>query len=263
MNHIKLTFHDIFAYVTFDMVGEKVNKFNREMMIELTNVIQQVNQHPKVQWVLFDSLKAGVFIAGADIKELRDVKSMDDGRALIERGQTLFNQLADMKAKTVALVDGVALGWWIEFSLACDYIVVTNSDKVRLGLPEVNLGIIPGWGGTQRLPKRIGLIKGVEHIVTGKAVNAKKALKLGLADAMVPSAFKHDALMGLIKAKKLKRKKPAKLLVERVPGFWVVVKTQGATIHHTKNKWSLPCTIEGLGCCYEDSLQISKKGVGC
>ena len=206
MTHIKLTFHDIFAYVTFDMTGEKVNKFNREMMIELTDVIQQVNQHPKVQWVLFDSLKPGVFIAGADIKELRDVKSLDDGRALIERGQTLFNQLADMKAKTVALVDGVALGGGLEFSLACDYIVVTNSDKVRLGLPEVNLGIIPGWGGTQRLPKRIGLIKGVEHIVTGKPVNAKKALKLGLADAMVPSAFKHDALMGLIKAKKLKRK---------------------------------------------------------
>ncbi|MGC6367166.1 MAG: 3-hydroxyacyl-CoA dehydrogenase NAD-binding domain-containing protein [Candidatus Marinamargulisbacteria bacterium] len=261
MNHIKLTFHDIFAYVTFDMVGEKVNKFNREMMIELTNVIQQVNQHPKVQWVLFDSLKAGVFIAGADIKELRDVKSMDDGRALIERGQTLFNQLADMKAKTVALVDGVALGGGLEFSLACDYIVVTNSDKVRLGLPEVNLGIIPGWGGTQRLPKRIGLIKGVEHIVTGKAVNAKKALKLGLADAMVPSAFKHDALMGLIKANKLKRKKPAKLLVERIPGFGLLLKRKVRQSIIQKTNGHYPAPLKALDVVMKTHSKSVKKGL--
>ena len=134
------------------------------------------------------------------------MQTLDDGKALIDRGQTLFNELAGIKANTVALVDGVALGGGLEFSLACDYIVVTDSKRVRLGLPEVNLGIIPGWGGTQRLPKRIGLIKAVELIVTGKTLNGKKALKLGLADAMVPSSFKHDALMALIKTKKLKKK---------------------------------------------------------
>ena len=88
----------------------------------------------------------------------------------------------------------------------------------------------------------------VEHIVTGKPVNAKKALKLGLADAMVPSAFKHDALMGLIKAKKLKRKKPAKQFVERVPEVWLASKAKSKAIHLTKNKWALPSPIKSLGC---------------
>ena len=85
----------------------------------------------------------------------------------------------------MALIDGVALGGGLEFALACDYIVVTDSEQVKLGLPEVNLGIIPGWGGTQRLPRRVGLIQGIECIASGK-VPSKKTVSLGLADAMAP-----------------------------------------------------------------------------
>ena len=151
MIHFSITIHDVFAYVTFDMQGEKVNKLSYDVFLELKQVIEKLNQNKTIQWVLFDSLKPGVFIAGADIKELKNVQTLDDGKALIDRGQTLFNELAGIKANTVALVDGVALGGGLEFSLACDYIVVTDSKRVRLGLPEVNLGIIPGWGGTQRL----------------------------------------------------------------------------------------------------------------
>ena len=206
MQHFSLTFHEQFAYVKFDMVGEKVNKFNKEAFLDLSDVMDQLEKKINVEWVLFDSSKLGVFIAGADIKELESVQSYEDGQALIQRGHDVFNRISSLKAKTVALVDGVALGGGLEFALSCDFIVVTDSEKVKLGLPEVNLGIIPGWGGTQRLPRRVGLIKGIEHIVSGKIIDEKKQLRLGLADAMVPSDFKHEALMGLIKKNKLKRR---------------------------------------------------------
>ena len=206
------------------MKGEKVNKFNQDMFNELDGVIDKINNNQSIQWVLFDSLKPGVFIAGADIKELKSVSSPADGQALIERGQLLFNKIEKIRPQTVSLIDGVALGGGLEFSLACDYIVVTDSNRVKLGLPEVNLGIIPGWGGTQRLPKRVGLIKGIEYIVSGKTLNFKNALKFGLADAIVPSAFKHDALMDLIKTKKLKKTRSKTSLIELVPGVKLLIK---------------------------------------
>ena len=155
MEHFSVTYHDQFAYVVFDMPKEKVNKFNKETMFELSELIEQLSKRINVKWVLFDSKKQGVFIAGADIKELESISSVEEGTELIERGQSIFNSLSKLKAKTVALIDGVALGGGLEFALACDHIVVTDSKHVKLGLPEVNLGIIPGWGGTQRLPRQL------------------------------------------------------------------------------------------------------------
>ena len=177
-----------------------------------------------IEWVLFDSLKPGIFIAGADIKELKNAETLEAGEQLITRGQDVFNKFAQLKPKTIALIDGVALGGGLEFALACNFIVVTNSEKVKVGLPEVNLGIIPGWGGTQRLPKKIGLIKSIEYIVSGKSMNGKRALSIGLADAMVSSEFKHDELMALIKTKKLKRSRISVPFIERLPFALFLIK---------------------------------------
>ncbi|MEC8677307.1 MAG: enoyl-CoA hydratase-related protein, partial [Candidatus Margulisiibacteriota bacterium] len=148
MTHFSLTFHDVFAYVTFDMKDEKVNKFSEGVFDELLEIIEKIKKKTVIEWVLFDSLKPGIFIAGADIKELKNAETLEAGEQLITRGQDAFNKLAQLKPKTIALIDGVALGGGLEFALACNFIVVTNSEKVKVGLPEVNLGIIPGWGGT-------------------------------------------------------------------------------------------------------------------
>ncbi len=242
MNHFKLTLHDQFAYVKFDMKNEKVNKLNEVTFKELDNLVEELETNLKVRWVLFDSSKDGVFIAGADIKELESVTSLEEGAKIIQRGHDLFNRIASLKAKTVALVDGVALGGGLEFSLACDYIVVTDSEKVKIGLPEVNFGIIPGWGGTQRLPRRIGLVEGIKHIVSGRIVNGKKALSLGIADALVPSHQKHDALMTLIRNKKLKRRIRKQSFVESLPGFKYVVirKAKQGVLEKTKGFYPAP-----------------------
>ena len=110
MSHFSLTFHEQFAYVKFDMKDEKVNKLNVDTFHELFQIVDQLEQNNKVNWVLFDSSKDGIFIAGADIKELQSIKSYEEGKDIIKRGHDLFNRIAALKAKTVALVDGVALG---------------------------------------------------------------------------------------------------------------------------------------------------------
>ena len=181
------------------MKDEKVNKFSEDVFDELFEIIEKIKKKTVIEWVLFDSLKPGIFIAGADIKELKNAETLEAGEQLINRGQEAFNKLAQLKPKTIALIDGVALGGGLEFALACNFIVVTNSEKVKLGLPEVNLGIIPGWGGTQRLPKN-WFYKSIEYIVSGKSMNGK-SFSIGLADAMVSSEFKHDELMALIEPK--------------------------------------------------------------
>ncbi|MEK9727872.1 MAG: enoyl-CoA hydratase-related protein, partial [Candidatus Margulisiibacteriota bacterium] len=261
MLHFSITFHDVFAYVTFNMQNEKVNKFSHDVFVELRQVIDELNKNKTIQWVLFDSLKPGIFIAGADINELKNVQSLEAGQELIERGQNLFNELAQIKASTVALIDGVALGGGLEFSLACDYIVVTDSPRVRLGLPEVNLGIIPGWGGTQRLPKRVGLVKGIELIVTGKTVTGKKAYQLGLADAVVSSAFKHDDLMALIKAKKLKRSPRRSSLMDYFPGMHSIIRRKVKASILRKTNGHYPAPLVALDVVLKTFNKSIKKGL--
>ena len=262
MIHFSVTYHEQFAYVKFDMQGEKVNKFNKEAFHELSDLIDELEKKINVEWVLFDSSKAGIFIAGADINELSNLTSYEEGQAIIKRGHDVFNRLSKLKPKTVALIDGVALGGGLEFALACDFIVVTNSEKVKLGLPEVNLGIIPGWGGTQRLPRRIGFIQGVDHVVSGKIVNGKKALKLGLADAIVPSDFKHDALMGLIRKKKLKRKTHKRTFIECLPGFKWMVSRKVKTMVLKKTKGLYPAPLKALDVVAKTYSKSLNKGLG-
>jgi 3-hydroxyacyl-CoA dehydrogenase / enoyl-CoA hydratase / 3-hydroxybutyryl-CoA epimerase len=268
MQSFSVKFHEQFAYVNFDMPNEKVNKFNRESMAELSDVVDQLEKRTGLEWVLFDSNKSGVFIAGADIKELNNIQTEAEGEALIARGQQLFLRISKLKPRTVALVDGVALGGGLEFALSCDFIVVTDSDKVKLGLPEVNLGIIPGWGGTQRLPRRIGLIQGIQHIVAGKVVDGKRALKLGLADAMVPNAFKHQALMDLIRAKKLKRRPAKRGLIERIPflRFIIYRKAKASILNKTQHHYPAPIKAldvikSSYGGSVKKGLEIEFKGV--
>ncbi len=246
MNHFSLTFHEQFAYVKFDMKNEKVNKLNLITFHELSHLLEQLEDNSKIKWVLFDSSKPDVFIAGADIKELQSIQSFEEGQEVIQRGHQIFNRISALKAKTVALCDGVALGGGLEFALACDFIVITDSEKVRFGLPEVNFGIIPGWGGTQRLPRRIGLIQGLKHIVAGKIIDGKKALALGVADAMVPSSSKHDALMDLIRKKKLRRRHAKRSIIEYIPGYTAFVCRQAKKETLKKTQGFYPAPIKAI-----------------
>jgi 3-hydroxyacyl-CoA dehydrogenase/enoyl-CoA hydratase/3-hydroxybutyryl-CoA epimerase len=183
------TVTDDIARVVFDLPGEKVNKFSAVVMAELGHVLDNLHARTDLKAVIFISGKPGVFIAGADIKEIQNIANRVDAQAKAEAGQRTFQRVADLKVPTIAVIDGACLGGGMEFALACTYRIVADEEKTKLGLPEVTLGIIPGWGGTQRLPRLIGIQAGLEMILSGAPVNARKALKLGLVDACVARSF--------------------------------------------------------------------------
>jgi 3-hydroxyacyl-CoA dehydrogenase/enoyl-CoA hydratase/3-hydroxybutyryl-CoA epimerase len=179
---------DGLAVLTFDLPGEKVNKFSREVFAELAEVLVRLAREPRVRALLIRSGKPDVFIAGADVKEFVNLAPAEAVEG-VRRGQALFEQLAHLPFPTVAAIDGACLGGGTELALACDYRLMSDSPKARIGLPEVRLGIFPAWGGSTRLPRLVGLQAALDLILTGKQLDAKRAKRIGLVDEAVPAAI--------------------------------------------------------------------------
>jgi len=193
------------ATLVFDDKEEKVNKLTTHALGELDAILDTLAKTRTIKLLFMTSGKKDIFIAGADINEIQDIIDPADGEMKAKAGQRVLDKIAKLPFPTVAVIDGVALGGGMELALACTYRIVTDNPKTLLGLPEVNLGIIPGFGGTQRLPKLIGLSRALELILTGKPVDGRKAQKLGIADVLTSSAFipeKMQALSGTILDKK-------------------------------------------------------------
>lgn len=157
-------------------------------MQEFETILDDLANHKDIRVLVIKSAKPDIFIAGADIKEIQTA-TPESADQLIKNGQRTFSKLASLPFPTIAFIDGVCLGGGCELALACTYRVVTDNPKTTIGLPEVTLGIIPGWGGTQRLPRLVGLTEGLGMVLSGKGVNGPKAFKLKLADAIVPAEF--------------------------------------------------------------------------
>ena len=173
------------AWVTFNDPDAKVNIFNEPVMRELEVVLDKLGAR-KPKGVIFISGKPDVFIAGADIREIAKVESVERGTELSRVGHRVFGKIEQLGVPTVAAIHGACLGGGCEMVLACSYRIATDHPKTQIGLPETQLGIIPGWGGTQRLPKLIGLNPALGIILPGKTVNADKARRIGLVDEVVP-----------------------------------------------------------------------------
>src|SRR5512143_1071459 len=170
------------AVLTFDLPGEKVNKLTTPVMQELGALLDELAAKKEIRALVFRSGKEGNFIVGADIAEIRGITDAATGELLAQRGQAVMSKLESLPFPTVAAIHGPCMGGGLELALACSYRVISNDQKTALAAPEVKLGIIPGFGGTQRLPRLTGLINALEMILTGKSVYAKKAGKIGLAD---------------------------------------------------------------------------------
>lgn len=176
------------ATLVFDLPGEKINKFSTPVMKEFEGILDDLKTHNDIRALIITSGKPDIFIAGADVKEIQRADAAS-AESLIKGGHRTFNKLAKLPFPSIALINGVCLGGGMELSLACTYRVVTDNPKTSLGLPEVTLGIMPGWGGTQRMPRLIGLTEGLGMVLSGKPVNGPKAYKLKLADAIIPAEF--------------------------------------------------------------------------
>jgi 3-hydroxyacyl-CoA dehydrogenase/enoyl-CoA hydratase/3-hydroxybutyryl-CoA epimerase len=170
----------------FDKNGASVNTIDRDVMEEFSNIIDKLSDGPTYKGVVIASGKKNGFIAGADISQFTQFKDIDHAISVLRLGQQILNKLESLKIPTVALIDGFCLGGGLELALACRYRIAEDGPKTRLGLPEVKLGIHPGWGGTVRLPRLIGALQGLNMCLSGHTVSGKAAAKLGFVDVAVP-----------------------------------------------------------------------------
>jgi 3-hydroxyacyl-CoA dehydrogenase/enoyl-CoA hydratase/3-hydroxybutyryl-CoA epimerase len=179
---------DRLATLTFDSPEKKVNVFTRAAFRELEEVIGEVASRKDIGCLILLSGKPGNFIAGADVEEIARVTDPVEAEAGSRVGHRLFSAWESLPFPTVAAVRGICLGGGLEIALASTYRVASDREDTKLGLPEVRLGILPGWGGSTRLPRRIGIAEALDLILTGKTVVGRKALRLGLVDALLPDA---------------------------------------------------------------------------
>ncbi|WP_223668502.1 fatty acid oxidation complex subunit alpha FadJ [Kangiella shandongensis] len=179
---------DGIAVISIDLPGESQNVLKMEFIEELQPVIEQIKTDSSIKGLIIKSGKEGSFIAGADITMFGKVDTAEDAEQLSSSGHRFFNALEQLNKPVVAAIHGACLGGGLELALACSGRVITDSPKTKLGLPEVQLGVLPGGGGTQRLPRLVGIAPSLDMMLTGKQLFPKQARKLGLVDEVVPQA---------------------------------------------------------------------------
>jgi 3-hydroxyacyl-CoA dehydrogenase/enoyl-CoA hydratase/3-hydroxybutyryl-CoA epimerase len=178
--------NDHIMWLIFDKEGETVNSFNQAVLEELNTIIDSLTGRDDVAGIVIRSGKSKGFIAGADLKFMSAFKEVDDVIAFIRFGQKLFDKIERLPIPSVALIEGFCMGGGTELALACRYRIAEASDSTRIGLPEIKLGIHPGWGGTVRLPRLIGAPMAMDLILSGRSVTTRAAKKMGIIDAAVP-----------------------------------------------------------------------------
>jgi len=184
------------ALVTLDLPGEPVNKFNARVAGEWEDLLEALRGDCTVRAVVIISGKPDTFIAGADIEEFTRLGSPADAEALSGRGQELMQRVEQFPKPVVAAIHGACLGGGYELALACHWRVATDSPKTQIGLPEVQLGVLPALGGSVRLPRLIGARAALDIILAGKSERPQKALRLGMVDEVVPKSILRQVALG-------------------------------------------------------------------
>ncbi|MFC4296835.1 3-hydroxyacyl-CoA dehydrogenase NAD-binding domain-containing protein [Castellaniella hirudinis] len=254
------------TWLTIDCAGSSVNRLSGEVLTELGRALDYFQSAPPAALVIRSGKAAG-FIAGADIDEFSQLNDAATARAFVERGWTVFNRLAAVSWPTLALVQGHCMGGGLELALACRYRIVVDQPDTRLSLPEVMLGIFPGWGGMLRLPRRVGAPLALDMMLTGRALSARRAAASGLADLCVPprlaaqSAARHvrsnqpvrgprgkDAWLSHPILRPLLLRQARKTLEKRDPqGHYPAPRAiLDIWAHHGGNALAAPALIEGI-----------------
>ncbi|KAA3614614.1 MAG: fatty acid oxidation complex subunit alpha FadJ [Calditrichaeota bacterium] len=194
-SHFKLSEKDGIGLLQFDMAGKKVNIFNEEVLRELEAVCDKLVDNTSMRALIITSAKKTNFIAGADINGIKDITDPKEGEMVGKEGQKVFGKFSYLPMPTIAFINGTCMGGGTELSLAADYRISVDVPHVKIGLPEVMLGILPGWGGTQRLPRLIGIQKALDYILTGRRVPAKKAFRDGIIDQLIPAEIPENEVL--------------------------------------------------------------------
>ncbi len=242
--------------LTFDLPGEKVNKFSTPVMQEFDEMLDSLSTRKDLDCLLIQSGKKSIFIAGADINEIENIYDPEDGYNVSRLGQDIFNKVANLPFPTISVINGACMGGGTEMALACTYRLASDHPKTKIALPEVNIGVFPGWGGTQRLPALIGLQRSLDIILTGRNLDAGRALRSGLIDKIIPKElvletglqFAHDVIDGknVLARSKRKQKGLFPVLLEKNPlGRALVFRMAGKAVLKT-TKGHYPAPLEAL-----------------
>lgn len=240
---------DKIGVLTFDLPEKKVNTLGRDVLFELGELLKTIGREPGLRGLLLRSGKPGQFIAGADLNELAMLSfaTKEQNAQAIDLGHKLFGGFTLLPFPTVALIDGASMGGGTELSLAMDERIVSNAPHTSVGLPETKIGLLPAWGGTQRLPRLIGVPPAIEMIASGEPVKPAKAVAIGLAFDAVPADRLVDEGVRRIedlhrtgewKANRQKRQQPVGLSIDEMAFTFAV--SEGAILGKTKGQYPAP-----------------------
>ena len=248
---------DQIGVITMDIAGESMNVLKAAFADEIQQLLAEIKSNSQLKGLVFISGKPDSFIAGADITMLDGCKTAAEAEEIGRMGQQMFAQLEQLPIPLVAAIHGPCLGGGLELALACHARVASNDNKTVLGLPEVQLGLLPGSGGTQRLPRLVGVQKALDMILTGKQLRAVQAKKAGLVDEVVPNSILLEAAVKRALKGKPQRE-PVKLnlvgkLLERTPFGRNVLfgQAEKQTLKKTQGNYPAPLKI----------LQVIKTGI--
>ncbi|MBT8089480.1 MAG: enoyl-CoA hydratase/isomerase family protein [Gammaproteobacteria bacterium] len=203
---------DGIVWLGIDKADASANVLSSEVLMELDGVLKPLEANPPRGLILY-SEKPGSFVMGADIKEFVGIDTPERAYELVRQGQQLFDRIEDLRCPTVAVINGVCLGGGLELAMACDYRVALAGDQRILGLPEVKLGLHPGFGGTVRIVRICGVRAGMPLMLTGNPITASKGRKIGLVDDITSDEGWRSTALALIRAAKPKQRAP---LVDRL-----------------------------------------------
>jgi len=267
MSTFTLEKKDGIAIVTVDSPGLPQNVMNTAIQAEYEGLLADIGSDTSLTGMIVISGKKDCFLAGADISMLQSIETEEQAFVSSRLLHALCQQIADLPITTVAAIDGVCLGGGLELALVFDYRIATNNKATRIGVPEVQLGLLPGGGGTARLPRLIDLPDALDMMLTGRQLNADRAKKLNLVDEVVAPAVLMDvAKQYVAKDKRLVKHSFKNRLMRFAPIRRLIIsKARDKVMSQTKGKYPAPLKIlevveKGLGNSLEDALMLESRG---
>jgi len=254
------------AILTFDRPGSTANIFDSATLDDLNEHLGFLETEKSLKGLMIRSAKQKIFIAGADLNGFTREMSAERIGAVIDRGQKTFERIARLPYPTVAAIHGAALGGGLEIALACDYRIASSDPTTKLGLPETNLGILPCWGGSTRLPRLIGLPSALEVIMTGRQYPAAQALALGLIDAVVfPEKLLAAAAAKIQRSAGKKRTNTTHLSNQPLLSRFIKSRAEKKALARTRGHYPAPLKALEVACAsldvpHEQSLANEKAG---
>jgi len=240
---VNLKIKDLIAFVEWDDPHSSANVLSEKSLSEFSKVLDEIPE--SVQAVILISKKPSIFIAGADLKEIQTLKTKEEFSEKIRQAHKIFLKMEKSPRTFICAIHGACLGGGTELALACDYRIASLHGSTNIGLPEVQLGFIPGFGGTVRLPRLIGFVKALDMIVTGKTIPAKKAHKLGLVDEIegIPSLLEESAEKFARSVLKGESPRKRKLSLSNLPSFlrfFIVLIAKRGVLKKTRGFYPAP-----------------------